>query len=312
MSSLSEQQMAKLEFLFEMENGGVLGFDSHKKLKNYIITKTDIDIEKGEGYVDQASRAKKFRYFLQHESDNIVGPVLLDMLEKRHEIVERRFSGEPDKYEKFASEIENVARAMSTGTELPQNNQKRDEYTLLPANEVFKDIIDICEKVCNNKTYTYAQSENAINDYFRDMLSAKGYLQVMDQTRHGSSASGKDAGEIDILLKKDDKEIAIIEGLKLACVDTSCLKNHIDKALTNYNALGTPTFIIAYVGVADFKSFWDKTYEYLDLYNYPVNVEHPLQELSYPNAAVRTAQIMLSKDGYGFPMYFIAVKINEK
>ena len=34
------------------------------------------------------------------------------------------------------------------------------------------------------------------------MLSAKGYAQIMDQTRHGVSNRGDDAGEVDILLKK--------------------------------------------------------------------------------------------------------------
>ena len=36
--------------------------------------------------------------------------------------------------------------------------------------------------------------------------------------------NGNDAGEVDILLKKDDKEAAIIEGLKLDCVNQNYTK----------------------------------------------------------------------------------------
>lgn len=104
---------------------------------------------------------------------------------------------------------------------MPRNNVERLNATLLSASGVLNDLINICESACNNSTYNYNRSENEINDYFRDMLGAKGYNQVLNQTRHGISMNGKDAGEVDILLKKDDKEVAIIEGLKLDCVNQS-------------------------------------------------------------------------------------------
>lgn len=126
----------------------------------------------------------------------------------------------------------------------PRSNEERLNATLLSADSVLRDLLDICESICNNKTYDYNQSENAINDYFRDMLSAKGYAQIMDQTRHGVSNRGDDAGEVDILLKKNNREVAIIEGLKLDCVNQKYIKKHINKAIINYNALGTATFII--------------------------------------------------------------------
>lgn len=98
----------------------------------------------------------------------------------------------------------------------PRSNEERLNATLLSADSVLRDLLDICESICNNKTYDYNQSENAINDYFRDMLTAKGYAQIMDQTRHGVSNRGDDAGEVDILLKKNNREVAIIEGLKVS------------------------------------------------------------------------------------------------
>lgn len=55
-------------------------------------------------------------------------------------------------------------------------------------------------------------------------------------------------------------------------------KNHIDKAVVNYNALGTATFIVAYVGVADFQSFWNGVYTYLKAFSYPLEVKRSVEE----------------------------------
>lgn len=55
-----------------------------------------------------------------------------------------------------------------------------------------------------NNSFNASSSENSINDYFRGMLTFKGYNEVKDQTRHGTSINQKDAGEVDIF-----------EGLKL-------------------------------------------------------------------------------------------------
>ena len=200
---------------------------------------------------------------------------------------------------------------MCAGAAVPRNNQERLNATLLCASNVLQDLLSVCESACNNRTYNYGRSENEINDYFRDMLGAKGYSQVLDQTRHGISMNGNDAGEVDILLKKDDKEAAIIEGLKLDCVNQNYIKNHIDKAVVNYNALGTATFIVAYVGVADFQSFWNGVYTYLKAFSYPLEVKRSVEEMAHTSAAVRCANTILSRDGYDFPVYFIAVNIGR-
>ena len=90
------------------------------------------------------------------------------------------------------------------------------------------------------------------------------------------------------------------------------IKKHINKAIINYNALGTATFIIAYVGAINFKAFWEGIYSYLSSYNYPLKVRKGVETMPYPNAAVRYANGVLSKDGYDFPIYFIAVNIQQK
>ena len=129
-------------------------------------------------------------------------------------------------------------------TMIPPSNEERLNADMAAAQSVLDDLIQVGERVCLNASFTASSSENTINDYFRDMLSFKGYNEVKDQTRHGISASGKDAAEVDILLTKAGREIAIFEGLKLDSVSTVYIDAHIDKAIVNYNALGTATFLI--------------------------------------------------------------------
>ena len=88
------------------------------------------------------------------------------------------------------------------------------------------------------------------------------------------------------------------------------MQHIIDKAIINYNALGTATFVVSYVSVADYKVFWEKFSSYIEEYNFPLAVKREYEEKSYPNASTRVADIILSRDGYDFPVYFITLKIS--
>jgi hypothetical protein len=99
--------------------------------------------------------------------------------------------------------------------------------------------------------------------------------------------------------------------LKLASVDKAYIKEHIDKAIVNYNPLGTSTFIIAYAGAADFAGLWNRLYSYLTSYEYPIEVKRELKELVQASAAIKCAEILLNKDAFVFPLYFLAVNIGR-
>ena len=196
------------------------------------------------------------------------------------------------------------------GEELyPETNEKRLNADIIAAEAVLGDLIKIGERLCSNVTYNGNSSENSINDYFRDTLSFMGYAEIKDQTRHGISKNGKDAGEIDILINKDGKEIAIYEGLKLTSVNTSYIDDHIEKAITNYNALGTATFIVAYVKTSNYEAFWDRYITHLKDLKFTLEVKKELQILSHPNASTRVANMILSRDNFDFPVYFITFKL---
>lgn len=194
---------------------------------------------------------------------------------------------------------------------LPISDEKRFCIDIAAANSVLADLIKIGERLCSNNTYNKNSTENSINDFFRDTLSLMGYNEVKDQSRHGISNNMKEAGEVDILITKAGKEIAIFEGLKLNSVNVNYIDTHIEKAITNYNALGTATFIVAYVSAQDFGTFWKKYTEHIRNHPFSIDIKRELEIKATPNAAVRIADIILSRDGFDFPVYFMALKVSE-
>lgn len=197
----------------------------------------------------------------------------------------------------------------SNENEFPQSDDERLNTDIEVAKLVLKDILEIGERLCVSSTYNSKSSEDSMNDYFRDMLLSKGYKETKDQSRHGVSSSGNSAGEVDLLITKEGKEIAIIEGMKLSSVRSSYIDLHIEKAIDNYNALGTPTFIMAYVSLEDFTSFWQKYIAHIKNCNYGVHVKREIRILTHLNASTRVAEAIFSRDEYDFPVYFIAFKI---
>lgn len=194
----------------------------------------------------------------------------------------------------------------------PETNEERLNADIQSAELVLSDLIKVGERLCSNPTYNGYSSENSINDFFRDTLSLMGYNEVKDQTRHGISNSGKDAGEVDILITKDGNEVAIYEGLKLSSVSTSYIDEHIEKSIVNYNALGTATFIVAYVSTSDYENFFNRYFEHLQSVQFPMEIEQTLKVSPFPNASTRLAKMILSRDGYDFPVYFVTFKLLNK
>lgn len=205
--------------------------------------------------------------------------------------------------------IKNIFFLVEEDLSLPLTDEERLNADLTTAGNVLKDLIKICERLSTNVTYNRTTSENSINDFIRDGLLLIGYDEVRDQTRHGISTTGNEAGEVDILISKDGREIAIFEGLKLSSVDSAYINRHILKAIDSYNALGTATFIAAYVSNDNFEGFWDRYTNHIKNYPYPLQIKRSLEIKASPNAALRIADIVLSRDGYDFPVYFMAINI---
>ena len=93
-------------------------------------------------------------------------------------------------------------------------------------------------------------------------------------------------------------------------VNTEYIDLHIDKAIKNYDALGTATFIVSYVSAQNFESFWERYTAHIQNYVFPLRIRRELSIKASPNAAIRIAEMILSRDGFDFPVYYIALNLN--
>ena len=179
------------------------------------------------------------------------------------------------------------------------------------ANILFAKLLAISNSLATNVAYNEASTENAINDYFRDMIKIEGYFEAYEQCRHGVSETKKDAGAVDIVVRRLDKEVAVVEGMILDCIDKKYINSHIDKAIINYNPLSSPVFLLAYVKASDYTSFWDKCFDYLSTYQFPENIviKKDFESHTPDNGAVRSAACSIEHNAVTFPIYFIAVKL---
>lgn len=98
--------------------------------------------------------------------------------------------------------------------------------------------------------------------------------------------------------------------LQLNSVKSEYINAHINKAITNYNALGTATFVVAYVSTADFEGFWNGYINHIKEYPFTLGIKKELDILVHPNASTRGATVILTRDGYDFLVYYIALKIS--
>ena len=75
--------------------------------------------------------------------------------------------------------------------------------------------------------------------------------------------------------------------------------------------MGTATFIVAYVSSLDYEAFWERLLSFLKSYDFSLTIKQALKENTHPNAATRVANMILSRDGFDFPAYFIALRLSH-
>ncbi|HCD08990.1 MAG TPA: hypothetical protein DEQ01_01180 [Thermoanaerobacter sp.] len=200
---------------------------------------------------------------------------------------------------------------------LGQSNVSGAIYNLLSAMQrltpakVLDDIVQSCIKLQANSMYKDC-IEDVRNDYIRDILSSQKY-QLRDQTRQGTSREGKASGEIDILILDNNMPYSLFEALNLDSLNTSYLKAHIDK-IFKYDTLGYEyNFLVSYVKIKDFSSFWSKYIDYIKKYKYPYPLdsfeENVDDKYYYPN--LKVASTTLLRNGVTTILYHICVLMQE-
>ncbi len=135
--------------------------------------------------------------------------------------------------------------------------QSRD--SLFIVNEV---IVAVAQFQGNNKVVP--KDEDARNSYIEMILSSRGSI-TKDQTRWGSSPTGKRQGELDIRIQDDTGMVrSIFEGCNLTSINKGNITAHIDK-IVRYDHLGLQkNFLVNYVTVSDFPSFCERYHQFVD------------------------------------------------
>lgn len=114
-------------------------------------------------------------------------------------------------------------------------NEEPDNNPIYSLDRVLTDLIEISSRILERKYQK--KIEDLYNDDIVDLLRTKGH-HIADQTRSGSSSSGIGAGELDIMLRRNNGiPITIIECFRLdSCgPKNTVVSEHIMKLLSKYD-----------------------------------------------------------------------------
>ncbi|MED1725039.1 hypothetical protein [Brevibacillus parabrevis] len=168
-----------------------------------------------------------------------------------------------------------------------------------------------CIKLQGNHLYRTA-SEDDRNGFIKNILDAVGF-STKDQTRWGVSNTGKSAGEVDILIEENNFPYSVIEALNLSSLDSNYLNLHINKTF-KYDTTGLPfNFLISYVTVKDFGSFWLRYKKHIAEHEYPYKLETIDYDIDneFDYSGIRIALTRHNRDGTLIGLYHICVRIYE-
>lgn len=189
--------------------------------------------------------------------------------------------------------------------------------------KILNDIAEALQMLQANEMY-WRVGENARNTYVRDLLR-RGEYTVHDQTLSGISAGGKQAGELDLeIRKKSGEPLTIYEGLNLGGKSGSKLsawEAHLEKLLRRYNVNGLPfLFLVSYVDVTKgaFGEVWNTFEGHMRIHS-PAGCplqDMKLQPLARPDQEegnyIRAARCVYDCEGFPTTVYHIFVRMGLK
>lgn len=137
------------------------------------------------------------------------------------------------------------------------------------AGKLLRDLIDKAIRLTERKK-TH-KIEDLHNNDFAHYLRDRHYY-VTDQTQSGIGITGKNLGEIDIMLRNrhSGTPISIIEAFRLdSCGEKDTIvSTHLDKLLHNYDTAGLKTnFVIVYAEAKNFGQLWENYVKYMQNLN---------------------------------------------
>jgi hypothetical protein len=112
------------------------------------------------------------------------------------------------------------------------------------------------------------KDENSRNKFVTTYLSNKGLI-AKDQSQWGLSATGKNPGELDLIIENDKGELlTIFEGVNLKSLNARTLNEHILKTILKYDVNGLPEkYLGVYYTGKSFVNFTGKYFKYLESFS---------------------------------------------
>lgn len=152
-------------------------------------------------------------------------------------------------------------------------------------------------------------TEDQRNTFIRSILSNS--INITDQTFSGVSSSGHSAGEVDLLIRDfNNMPYSYIEAMNLTSVSKKYVSEHIKK-IFGYDSAGCENnYIICYVQLVDFESFWRKYIEFVKTEEVGfVRLNDEEVATSYCN--FKRHKISYLRNGKEVTMHHIAVLIHD-
>jgi len=137
-----------------------------------------------------------------------------------------------------------------------------------------------------------------------------------DQARSGKSASGKDAGEVDVMIQASGSDIALFEAFILKGRKKAVTEQHINKCFTYSTTLDSYYIIVYYKGVkTNFESTWESYKEDITNCHYDarwkINNEKGLEDVSQKFNNVGAFQIAKSYHGKEKSVYHLMIDLSD-
>lgn len=218
-------------------------------------------LQKWEGELSKSPTGKILRTPVQTSSDDVKDVVVGAVINAATTFDKHIFTSDNNSYAGFVSELIRQRISLLNLSSVGLISKEDRMQQPLSFIKFDSDLSWVIQRLGRRSAKGY--SEDDFNDFLRDMLLAKNY-SVKDQTREGESQSGKQAGELDLIIEDRGDLFAIIEALILSSVDKVNILKHYGKLIRNYNPMHVKKlFLVTYYVGARFDDWCNKYVEYL-------------------------------------------------
>lgn len=161
-----------------------------------------------------------------------------------------------------------------------------DNNPMYSLDRILNDLIEVGSRILERKFQK--KIEDLVNDDIVDLLRTKGHI-IADQTRSGSSGSGKGSGELDIMIRRSNGiPVTIIECFRLENCGAKnvVVAEHLSKLLSKYDTHElSRKFIIVFGEAERFDNLWGNYSEYIKNINSNDNYgdKYPISGFSIRN-----------------------------